>query len=200
MGTSSAGVSRVARYPSASEQQEPPGAERPYVALLALGGLVVSVYLAAYQLRLVPSPWDPVFGAASSERVLTSAISQALPVPDAALGAGAYAAEVVLTLLGGRQRWQEQPWLVALYGLVVAGLTLTSVALVAAQVFWFHAGCLLCLTSAAISFANAWLAHGEVLAGLGVLRHGRRSAPSSIEPPGQQPAAPSSPPVGRNTA
>ena len=132
------------------------------VALLALVGCGLASYLALYQLHLTPSVWDPLFGTASSEAVLT----WARPVPDAALGAVAYVVEALLTALGGPERWRTHPRLVLLFGLVLAGLALTSLALVLLQAVLVHAACSLCLLSAAISFINAWLGRPEVLATL----------------------------------
>jgi uncharacterized membrane protein len=161
----------MARKPPDPGERVAPPADSPssfrhrgVVAVLAVAGGCISVYLALYQWDVVSRVWDPIFGSKSSSDVLTSALSRALPVPDAALGAAAYAAEVVLTLAGGRDRWSSEPWLVAAFGLVVAALALTSVALVFAQIFVFRSGCTLCLTSAGISFINAWLARSEVAA------------------------------------
>jgi hypothetical protein len=51
----------------------------------------------------------------------------------------------------------------------LAGLALTSLALVLRQIFVVRALCTLCLLSAAISFVNAWLGRREVAAALAVL-------------------------------
>ena len=136
------------------------------VIVLALIGAGLATYLTLYQWHVTSRVWDPLFGSASSEAVLTSALSRALPVPDATLGALAYLVEAVLAALGGTTRWRTQTWLVILYGLVLAGLALTSLVLVLTQVLLVHALCTLCLASATISFFNAWFGHGEVLAGL----------------------------------
>lgn len=132
------------------------------VAVLALVGCGLASYLALYQLHLMTSVWDALFGAASSEAVLT----WARPVPDALLGAVAYVVEAVLTAFGGPERWRTNPRLVLLFGIVLAGLALTSLALILIQVLAVHALCSLCLLSAAISFINAWLGRPEVLAAL----------------------------------
>ncbi|MDQ6671920.1 MAG: vitamin K epoxide reductase [Chloroflexota bacterium] len=135
---------------------------------LALLGAGISTYLTLFQWHVTASVWDPLFGAVSSEAVLTSFVSHYLPLPDATLGALAYGAEVGVTALGGRDRFRTTPWLVLLFGLVLAGLALTSLALVLIQIFLVHALCSLCLCSAAISFVNAWLGRAEVFA---CLRH-----------------------------
>jgi uncharacterized membrane protein len=145
------------------------------VAALALAGCAIATYLTLYQWRVTSSVWDPLFGPRSSEAVLTSAISRALPLPDATLGALAYLVEAALTLLGGPERWRRQPWLVVVFGVVVAALTLTSLVLVATQVMLVRALCTLCLCSAAVSLVNAWLARDEVAAALDALRRQARA-------------------------
>jgi uncharacterized membrane protein len=130
------------------------------VIVLALIGCGLASYLALFQLHLTPTVWDPLFGSASSEKVLT----WARPVPDAALGAAAYLVEAVLTALGGEHRYRANPRLVLLFGVVLAGLALTSLVLILIQVLLVHALCSLCLLSATISFINAWLGYPEVLA------------------------------------
>jgi hypothetical protein len=139
------------------------------VAALALLGCAISVYLALYQVRVVHHVWDPLFGSGSG-RVLTSALSRALPVPDAALGAVAYAVEGCLELTGPRDRWRTRPQLVLLVGAIAGALALASVGLVAAQPLLTGTFCTLCLTSAAVSLAVAALAAEEVTAAYAVWR------------------------------
>jgi uncharacterized membrane protein len=141
------------------------------VAVLALiaGGL--ATYLTLFQWHITASVWDPFFGAHSSEAVLTSRWTSWLPLPDATLGALAYLVEAILALLGGPYRWRTEPWLVIAFGLVLAGLALTSLVLVLTQVFLVRALCTLCLCSAAISFVNAWLGRDEVFAAVENLKH-----------------------------
>lgn len=163
---------RHAASPSSWEHRLP-------VVVLALVGCALATYLTLYQWHVTTSVWDPVFGGASSEAVLTSAISHYLPLPDATLGAMAYLVEAIVTALGGSDRWRTTPWLVGVFGLVLAGLALTSLALVLIQIFVVHAYCALCLCSAAISWLNAWLGRDEVVATLGELRRPTPPPPSS---------------------
>src|SRR4051812_44855454 len=65
---------------------------------LAVVGCPLSLYLTSFQLGLVADVWDPLFGA-GSRRVLTSAVAQLLPVPDASLGAIVYALDAILAAL-----------------------------------------------------------------------------------------------------
>ena len=140
------------------------------VVLLALLGCALSTYLTLYQWHVSPSVWDPIFGSASSETVLTSAVSRLSPVPDATLGAVAYLVEAALAAVGGEDRWHATPSVVIVYGIVLACLAVTSVALVLSQLFVVHALCTLCLCSAAISWINAWLGRDEVLASVSQIR------------------------------
>jgi uncharacterized membrane protein len=140
------------------------------VIVLALIGCGLATYLTLYQWHVTSGVWDPIFGSASSERVLTSAISRRLPVPDATLGAFAYVVEAILTAAGDEHRWYSHPWLVVVFGLALLGLAVTSLVLVLIQVFVVHALCTLCLCSAAISFVNAWLGRDEVFATLRLVR------------------------------
>lgn len=131
------------------------GRRRPAVLVaVAIVGVGVSTYLAAYQLGRVTSVWDPLFGT-GSERVLTSTVSRLLPVPDAAVGAVGYAIDLVLglvLLIAGERAPVAVAvalGLVAGAGAVVAGVLIVLQPLVARSL------CSLCLTSAALSIALA---------------------------------------------
>lgn len=144
--------------PSAWEKRLP-------IAGLALAGLAIAVYLTLYQLGIVPTVWEPFFGD-GSRRVLHSFISRLLPVPDASLGAVGYLVEIVTDLTGGEERWRTAPKTVLFFGAVAAAMALFGLLLAAIQAFWLHAGCTLCLSSAAISVGIAVLARKEVMASL----------------------------------
>jgi uncharacterized membrane protein len=132
---------------------------RTPIAALALLAGGISVYLSLYQCDVMKSVWDPLFGERSSEAVLTSAVSRSLPVPDAALGAVAYATEAALVLAGGSGR--RRPRLAALATLAVNALALGGVAQILVQALVVGRFCALCLSTAGISFLNAWLARAE---------------------------------------
>ena len=123
--------------------------------------------------------WDPVFGR-GTERVIDSYFSKKLQkdigVPDGALGALAYLAEIVFAALGSDRRWKTRPWLVALFGMNAAALGVGSVALVFVQARFVHAWCFLCLVSAAISLVIAFMADREVSATLRYLQEVRRDS------------------------
>ena len=145
-------------------------AERAALVLGAALGFAIATYLALVQVGVVSHPWDPVFGPASSLRVLHSSISRALPIPDAALGAAAYAAEGILAAWGEGKRWRTRPWLTLCSGLVAWGLGAAGVLLVLLQTFVIGAWCALCLVSAGLSISMALVASQELLTAASVLR------------------------------
>ncbi len=134
-------------------------------AALAAAGLAIATYLAAFQVGAIGPPPEPFFGD-GSRRVLTSSLSRALPVPDSAIGAVGYLADIGLALAGGSDRWRRRPWTVFAFGAVAAGMAAGSVVLVFIQIVLLGAACTLCLASAGISIAIALLAwrEGEVAA------------------------------------
>ncbi len=142
----------------------------PIVALALLGAGVAS-YLAAFQLGVVATVWEPFFGD-DSRRILTSGVSRVLPIPDAALGMIGYLVDAVTGVIGGRDRWRTMPWIVILFGLAVGPLGTVSILLVILQPVMFDGWCTLCLASAAISLVMIGPAFDEVLASL---QHVRRA-------------------------
>jgi len=144
------------------------GARLPIAVLVAFG-LGIASYLAAYQFGFVNDVWEPLFRD-GSRRVLHSFISTLLPLPDAAVGAAAYAIELLATLAGGGDRSRTRPRLVLFYGGIVAALAAGGLILSAVQAFVIRAGCTLCLSSAAISVIIAVLARDEIVAGIRQLK------------------------------
>ena len=107
--------------------------------------------------------WEPFFG---SREVLTSAFSRSLPVPDASLGALAYLTEVVLSFVGGRDRWRSMPWTTVALGCVVGLGAVVSVLLMIVQPVVVGAWCTLCLASAFVSLTVVGPGMEELLATL----------------------------------
>lgn len=146
--------------------------QRIPIIVLALAGGAIASYLALYQLEVFDDVWEPFFGD-GSEEILTSEVSNVLPVPDAALGALGYLADAVSGAIGGRGRWRTMPWIVVIFGLAVGPLGAISILLVILQPVLLDAWCTLCLASAVISIVMIGPALDEVLASLQHLRRVR---------------------------
>ena len=135
--------------------------------LIALGfvGLVVSRYLAAFQLGYVDTVWDPFFGfAGGTERVLNSSLSHALPVSDAGLGGIAYSFEFLMGFMGSVARWRTMPWMVTMFGVLVIPLGLSHVVLVMSMPVVVGAFCTLCLVAGLVMLPMVTLTVDEVVA------------------------------------
>lgn len=134
--------------------------------LIALGfaGLVVSRYLAAYQLGYVESVWDPFFGSEQTARVLDSEMSHTWPISDAGLGVVAYSLEFLMGYMGGPSRWRTMPWMVTIFGILVIPLGLAHIALVMSQPVVVHEWCTMCIVAAAIMLPMIPLEVDEVVA------------------------------------
>jgi uncharacterized membrane protein len=123
------------------------------LAVLAIAGVAVSGYLAAYELGWIGGVWDPLFGD-GSERVLSSGIARALPVPDAVLGVVAYGVDAALALLLAAGIGSA----VAIAGClaVVASIgALVGIGLAISQPLLVGTFCTLCLVSTLISIVLA---------------------------------------------
>lgn len=131
--------------PSTYEQRLP---------IIALGfvGLLISRVLTAYQLGHIEGVWEPFFagqgGRNGTEFIITSDVSKAWPIPDAGLGAVSYMFEVLMGVMGGRQRWRTMPWMVAAFGIVVVPLGVVSIYFIIIQPIVIGTWCTLCLAAA----------------------------------------------------
>ena len=152
--------------PSAWSQRIP-------ICILAVGGFLISAYMALYQWRLVDGVWDPVFGD-QTQKVLDSDVSHLMQrwigIPDAALGAVAYLGDAVFGLAGSTQRWRHRPWLVVLFGIDVIPLGGVSAILVIIQATVLGQWCFLCLVTATISLVLVYWAYDEVWSSITYLR------------------------------
>jgi uncharacterized membrane protein len=113
-------------------------------AIVALGGLVDSVYLTVHHLTAVPVPCSIIDGC---ETVLTSPYAEIAGIPLAAFGAVAYFAAFSLALLtafGNRLMW-------TLFGAQVIVMALFTIWLIYLQAVVIGAFCQFCLLSAATS-------------------------------------------------
>lgn len=118
---------------------------RQAVALLALIGLLVSVYLTLHQLGMI----GPLAcGTGGCERVQASRWAYLASVPVAAVGVAGYLAILVVAMWGLQRPGDRGParWLV----LLAAGGVLFTLYLMYLEAFVIHAWCRWCLGSAAI--------------------------------------------------
>lgn len=126
--------------------------QRLPIVALAFIGFVIARQLAAYQLGHVDGVWDPFFagtaGRNGTETIVTSDVSKAWPIADGGLGAVSYLLEVLMGVMGGRQRWRTMPWMVAAFGVVVVPLGVVSIYFIIIQPIEIGTWCALCLIAA----------------------------------------------------
>lgn len=155
--------------------------QRLPIIALALVGLFVSRYLAAYQLGHIDGLWDPIFGpgdapvANGSEAVVTSWVSKGFPIADAGLGAFAYGLDILAGAIGDRRRWRTMPWMVLLFGLLIVPLGVVSVSFIIIQPPLIGALCTLCIVQAAVTVVLIPYSIDEVLATCQYLRRATKA-------------------------
>jgi nucleoside-diphosphate-sugar epimerase len=109
------------------------GAQRLPIAIMALIGLLISRMLTAYQLGHMDAAWEPFFMGNpadpknGTEEIITSDVSKAWPIADAGLGAVSYMLEILMAVMGGRDRWRTMPWMVTFFGILVIPLGVISI-------------------------------------------------------------------------
>jgi nucleoside-diphosphate-sugar epimerase len=150
--------------------------QRLPIIALALLGLYVSRWLAAYQMEQIPGVWEPFFAGSAAdlqngtEEIITSSVSEAFPVPDAALGGFVYALEIVTGIIGSRVRWRTMPWLVILFGILIAPLGIVSISFIIIQPIVIGTWSTLTLVAAAAMLIQIPYSLDELLASLQFLR------------------------------
>lgn len=154
--------------------------QRLPIIALAVIGLIVSRYLAAYQLGHVDGVWEPFFRGGpdpknGTEEIITSDVSRAWPVPDAAVGALTYVLEILTGVIGTRARWRTMPWLVLLFGLMIAPLGVVSITFIVIQPIVIGTWCTLCLIAAAAMLIQIPYSLDELLATIQFLGRRRRA-------------------------
>jgi uncharacterized membrane protein len=172
----------------ASGPEVPPGwdynpstwTQRLPIIGLAVIGLLTSRYLTAYQLGHIDSVWEPFFAGGAdpkngTEEIITSEVSRAWPVPDAAVGALTYALEIVTGIVGSTRRWRTMPWLVLLFGLMIVPLGVVSITFIVIQPILIGTWCTLCLIAAAAMLIQIPYSLDELLATLQFLRRRQRA-------------------------
>jgi hypothetical protein len=150
--------------------------QRLPIIALAFIGLYVSRYLAAYQLGHIPDVWDPFFAGSpvdpqnGTEEIITSSVSKAWPVSDAAVGGYTYLLEIVTGIVGSRMRWRTMPWLVVLFGLMIAPLGVVSIFFIIIQPVVIGTWSTIALIGAAAVLIQIPYSLDELLATLQFLR------------------------------
>lgn len=137
--------------------------QRWIMIVLAFAGLLASRYLAMFQMGYIGEIRDPFFGE-STQHVLNSNMSHALPISDASLGALAYTFEFLMGFMGGPARWRTMPWMVTFFGILVIPLGLVHIVLVISQPVVVGEWCTFCLLAAAIMLPMIPLEVDEVVA------------------------------------
>jgi hypothetical protein len=139
--------------------------QRAILIGLGFAGLIVSRYLAAYQLGYIDYVWDPFFGfSTGTQPVLDSQMSHMWPVSDGGLGAVAYSFEFLMGFMGGKARWRTMPWMVVMFGILVVPLGLSHIALVMSQPVVVHHWSTFALLAAAVMLPMITLTVDEVVA------------------------------------
>ncbi|MEP7344218.1 MAG: vitamin K epoxide reductase family protein [Gemmatimonadaceae bacterium] len=147
--------------------------QRAPIIALALVGFFLSRQMTAFQLQHVASLADPFFGL-GTQRVLTSDVSRAFPIPDAGLGAFAYMIEFLMGFMGDKARWRTMPWMVTFFGILVVPLGVVSIALIILQPLAVGAWCTPCLIAATAMVIMIALTLDEVVAMCQFLAQARR--------------------------
>ena len=155
--------------------------QRLPIIALALIGLYVSRYLAAYQLGLVDNVWEPFFQGSTTdpqngtEEIITSHVAEAWPISDGGLGGITYILEILTGVIGLKARWRTMPWLVILFGLMIVPLSITSISFVIIQPIVIGTWGTLTLIGAAAMLLQIPYAIDELLASLQFLRRRARA-------------------------
>jgi nucleoside-diphosphate-sugar epimerase len=160
--------------------------QRIPIIALAVVGLLFSRYLAAYQMGHVDNVWEPFFAGNATdpqngtEEIITSSVSQAWPVPDAALGAYTYALEILTGIVGSRARWRTMPWLVLLFGLMIVPLGIVSISFIIIQPIVIGTWSTLALIGAAAMLIQIPYSVDELAASLSFLNRRRKAGKSLL--------------------
>lgn len=155
--------------------------QRMPIILMALFGLYVSRYLAGYQLGHIPHVWDPFFEGSrtdpqnGTEEVIMSSVSKAFPISDAALGGYTYLLEILTGVVGSAARWRTMPWLVILFGLMIAPLGVTSIAFIIIQPIVIGTWSIVALLGAAAILVQIPYSLDEMIATIQFLRRRHRA-------------------------
>src|SRR3546814_18868967 len=60
-------------------------------------------------------------------------MSKAWPIPDGGLGTISYVLEILMAVMGTRDRWRTMPWMVTFFGILVIPLGVVSISFIISQ-------------------------------------------------------------------
>ena len=132
-GMSMAGMMDPKSIPPGWTYSPSTAAQRFPIVAMGLVGLLISRHLTAYQLGHIDTAWEPFFAGSAAdprngtEEIVTSWVSEAWPIPDAGLGAVSYLIEILMAVMGTRDRWRTMPWMVTFFGILVVPLGVVSI-------------------------------------------------------------------------
>lgn len=132
-GMSMAGMMDPKSIPPGWTYSPSTDAQRLPIVVMGLIGLLISRHLTAYQFGHIDDAWEPFFmGSAAdpqngTEEIITSDVSRMWPIPDAGLGAVSYLLEILMAVMGTRDRWRTMPWMVTFFGILVIPLGVISI-------------------------------------------------------------------------
>ena len=132
-GMSMAGMMDPKSIPPGWTYSPSTAAQRFPIVVMGVIGLLISRHLTAYQLGHIDAAWEPFFAGSAAdprngtEEIITSWVSKAWPIPDAGLGAVSYLIEILMAVMGTRDRWRTMPWMVTFFGILVVPLGVVSI-------------------------------------------------------------------------
>ncbi|MGE6695962.1 vitamin K epoxide reductase family protein [Sphingobium limneticum] len=138
-GMSMAGMMDPKNIPPGWTYSPSTDAQRLPIVVMGLIGLLTSRILTAYQLGHIDSVWEPFFAGSLSdprngtEEIITSNMSKAWPIPDGGLGTVSYVLEILMAVMGTRDRWRTMPWMVTFFGILVIPLGVVSIYFIISQ-------------------------------------------------------------------
>ncbi|WP_371421482.1 NAD-dependent epimerase/dehydratase family protein [Tardiphaga sp.] len=138
-GMSMAGMMDPKNIPPGWTYSPSTDAQRLPIVAMGLIGLLTSRILTAYQLGHIDTAWEPFFVGSltdprnGTEEIITSAMSKAWPIPDGGLGTISYVLEILMAVMGTRDRWRTMPWMVTFFGILVIPLGVISIYFIISQ-------------------------------------------------------------------
>ncbi|MBR2172929.1 MULTISPECIES: vitamin K epoxide reductase family protein [unclassified Sphingopyxis] len=138
-GMSMAGMMDPKNIPPGWTYSPSTDAQRLPIVAMGLIGLLTSRILTAYQLGHIDTAWEPFFVGSladprnGTEEIITSAMSKAWPIPDGGLGTISYVLEILMAVMGTRDRWRTMPWMVTFFGILVIPLGIVSIYFIISQ-------------------------------------------------------------------